>query len=833
MRITRLVLKNWGPHAALDLDMDTPVFGLLGPNASGKSNIMSAISFGFTGLLEYNQASYVRTSANEEISNGSVDLYFVKGGIKGRIFRQVGKSPSRKLWWEDWSKPYTKAAEIDKLMSQILDCDKQAIDQAVFLSQGHLADFLSGTPTQREEDFSRMCLIDRLSIISDIAAQEIVRLSKTVTDLTSQRDEALLTKDQAIDALRTTESELELHPDRTPQLEWLHKMRGQAVSTLEAETQCQTRLAALTSAKERLSSVLCPFFSTSEQAEADHDSLNRELSAALQDEHKLQTLNLTWSQQQTREARLKQLRSEVASILAQAPRITQLQSVIQSANERLVQYRDFQAWQTRMNEWKQQRDSCDASIVAGEGAMRELESESSVAQRLEESRQEMERLAGEKFRLSLAEQVQGHVQDCCPLCRGKDLSGMPSGAELEKLKQRCDSDYASSQQIHQEASQAQVKRARYQERLDALRLQKKQLSEKEPAAWAGLVITSAEADAAQREGPEATAELAAIQASLATVPKLNAEINDLATALESKLTEEDYTSQARAMESSIAKLPDLRSKVALLANYLRDREAWLRAVEAAQLALDTTAASAEQAREQRSAVWRSKPGALLIESYDIPVLDEVIAQTKNRQAEREKVQGMIRANTDALRRAENRVEEIEQRARQNAATMSVIGHLEELKNAFGRHGVPRHYLSKVFDALLTGTQENLAEWDTDFQVEKDPNSLFNFQFYRTDDPDTLMDQNQLSGGQKTRLALSFVQAVQRLLYPGLDFLCVDEPSNHLDAEGVEGLARLFQTIAQQNQDGEAQVIVVDHHPLLHRAFSKSVTLTRLRNTEAA
>ena len=35
MRITRLVLKNWGPHESIDLDMDTPVFGLIGPNASG------------------------------------------------------------------------------------------------------------------------------------------------------------------------------------------------------------------------------------------------------------------------------------------------------------------------------------------------------------------------------------------------------------------------------------------------------------------------------------------------------------------------------------------------------------------------------------------------------------------------------------------------------------------------------------------------------------------------------------------------------------------------------------------------------------------------------
>lgn len=76
---------------------------------------------------------------------------------------------------------------------------------------------------------------------------------------------------------------------------------------------------------------------------------------------------------------------------------------------------------------------------------------------------------------------------------------------------------------------------------------------------------------------------------------------------------------------------------------------------------------------------------------------------------------------------------------------------------------------------------------------------------------------------------NLLRSVQQLLYPGLDFMCVDEPSNHLDAEGVEGLVRLFQTIAHQNEEGEAQVLVVDHNPLLQRAFSKSLTLCRKAN----
>lgn len=834
MRITRLVLKNWGPHKQLDLDMDTPVFGLLGPNASGKSNIMSAIAFGFTGMLDNNQASYVRNASGEEISNGSVDLYFVKGGTKGRIFRQVGKSPSRTLWWEDWSNPIKKAADIDKMMNQILDCDKKAIDQAVFLSQGHLADFLTGTPTQREEDFSRMCLIDHLSMISDIAAQEALRLSKTVTDLTSQRDEALLSKDQATDALRTAESELELHPDRTVELRWLTQLKTLMETADTAEQKGQSSLASLTAAREKLAAVLCPAFSSPDTANEDFDNLNRSLTESVQASHELKALLATWEQQQTHTSRLVTVRAEMAAAVNASTQMPQLQARVDSAEATIAAARAWDTWKASYDSWKQRKDSCDASVAAGHQAVRALASLESVEERIRLAQADLETLAAERFRLSLAEQAQGHVHDCCPLCKGKDLGGLPSGEELARLKASCEAGYAASQAVLTEAQQEKVKRARYQERLDSLLAQQQLLIAEEPPQFDGSQVGVTELAEAREDGAKAAQELVRIRAELGKVPKFTAEIQTLTDWIErSQMTQEVFEAQKAALTSKTEQNSTLVDQTNQLDFYLRNRDTLERSVNACAHTLEVAAAEASAARSNLEEYWTTQPSTILLTARDFYSLETCASQIKERQAERERVQGMIRANTDALRRAENRVAEIEQRVQQNAATMSVIGHLEELKGAFGRQGVPRHYLSKVFDALLTSTQENLAEWDTDFQVEKDPDNLFNFQFYRTNDPDTLMDQSQLSGGQRTRLALSFVQAVQHLLYPGLDFLCVDEPSNHLDAEGVEGLVRLFQTIASQNQCGEAQVIVVDHNPLLHRAFSKSVTLTRLRETEAA
>ena len=828
MRITRLILKNWGPHENLDLDMDTPVFGLLGPNASGKSNIMSAIAFGFTGLLELNQATYVRSSAGEDCANGSVDLYFVKGGIKGRIFRQVGKSPSRKLWWEDWKNPITKAAEIDKLMSQILDCDKKAIDQAVFLAQGHLADFLMGLPSQREADFARMCQVDHLALISDIAGQEMVRLQKTVTDLTSQRDEATLALENAEAALRTSEGELELLPDRTQSLKWLNECLGLLRTFRSREISINTLLGELHAAKERRDTIFRPqFLGQADDAETAlldlqeklaRSSAAAELKAGAMRERETRVTSTN---------RLNIVQLEVQSILAKAGQLMSVQARQQELTTTLLELTQYKTHLQRYTEWQARKDELDNGIEKGTAYIAALRTEETIAS---EERAAFDMLAGlesTRIQLKLAQEVGSHVEGCCPLCRGSDLSNLPTGEELTRRVTKLDEETRNAQKaISDLANERRILQSALS-RLDAYKEQLAVLEASRPAAVNPHAPALDREPVLLEEQRQLTKTQQELQAEMSMVPRLNAEAQALRVRLDSSQTVEQLD-QVIAEQTALSQdLPDLQQKVMTLKSFV---VAWQqvnqRCVEA-QARMEQAQAETAEASAQYSRIWTVKPKDLKIsEAEEEFGLTMAISELTARQAERDRAQGMIRANTDALRRAEFRIGEIEERAKKNAATQSVIGHLEELKNAFGRNGIPRHYLTKVFEALVGLTQENLADWDTDFQIEKDEAQLFNFLFCRTDDPETMLDQSQLSGGQRTRLALSFVQAVQRLLYPGLDFLCVDEPSNHLDAEGVEGLVRLFQTIASQNEGGEAQVIVVDHNPLLTRAFSKSVTLAR-------
>ncbi len=830
MRVTRLILKNWGPHKDLDLDMDSAVFGLLGPNASGKSNIMSAIAFAFTGLLDLNQDTYVRSVEGEDISNGSVDLYFVKGGIKGQIFRQVGKSPARKLWWDGAKKPLTKAGDIEPLMAQILDCDKQAIDQAVFLSQGHLADFLLGTPTEREESFARMCLVDRLALVADVAAQESLRLQKTVTDLTSQRDEAMLSKEQAEAALRTVESELELHPDRSRELEWLSEHIVATEQLHGQQAQYQAQLAVVQTTQERAAALTAPAWLAAGTEAETGTSLQEAIAKARVAESEAQTLQRSQAMARQSRSREAELRKTTLETMGLAPRMYEVQQALDAVLKQIIDAQAYQAWIAQEAQWQarwkanQDSQAKGAEEILKLGTVEEIQAKATAVQ------EGLAALAGRKFQLQLATEAEGHASGCCPLCQGTDLSRILKGPELAAAKAELAREEADLKAIQTTIANELGTLNRYLARMEELKAQEAQLRTERQAPWDASKpqIAADQLPALEIERRKLDEERAAIHTRLQALPGQQNELNTLSETNAQQPTEEEFAQRIAACQAQAQDLQQNLDKQAELSAYVQRKAEHRQHVEAAQAKLTDLQDSIDKLLAVAKARWNMKPVGLLLEvEATVSTLREALQQLQEKQAARERVQGMIRANTDALRRAENRVAEIEERARRNAATLTVIGQLDELKDAFSRQGIPRHYLAKVFETLAAMTQERLVEWETDFQVERDPEQLFNFQFYRTDSPNTLLDQSQLSGGQRTRLALSFVQSVQQLLYPGLDFLCVDEPSNHLDAEGVEGLVRLFQSISAQNEDGEAQVIVIDHNPLLQRAFSKSVTLSRL------
>jgi len=152
--------------------------------------------------------------------------------------------------------------------------------------------------------------------------------------------------------------------------------------------------------------------------------------------------------------------------------------------------------------------------------------------------------------------------------------------------------------------------------------------------------------------------------------------------------------------------------------------------------------------------------------------------------------------------------------------------LQKLKNVFSRKGLPKAYVDARFKILTELTQKNLEELETDFFITQSEDKSLAFDYsINYGDEHINLPMHKLSGGQRVRLSLAFILAVQQLVVAELGFVTLDEPSTHLDEEGVDSLCNLLKKVRDVFADSEHQLWVCDHNPKLDIAFDKILKLT--------
>lgn len=151
--------------------------------------------------------------------------------------------------------------------------------------------------------------------------------------------------------------------------------------------------------------------------------------------------------------------------------------------------------------------------------------------------------------------------------------------------------------------------------------------------------------------------------------------------------------------------------------------------------------------------------------------------------------------------------------------------LKKLKDVFARKGLPKAFVDSRFEILTELTQKNLQELETDFFISKSEDKSLAFDYSINYGGDLVkLPMHKLSGGQRVRLSLAFILAVQQLIVADLGFVTLDEPSTHLDEEGVDSLRNLLEKVRDVFADSEHQLWVCDHNPKLESAFDTIVKL---------
>ena len=189
MLIEKIELLNFGIHrnTSFEPGKSGNVVGLLGSNGSGKSTILEALKYAFTGDLNGTLESYQSANSTE---NGQVTVKFIKDGVKGKISRQVGKGRLKTFfkWGED--KVVTAKKSVDTKIEEILGVDKKALSNAIFLPQGKLDSLLFGTKTEREELFVKLVNMSYCQRRSEVLALKSKQLKSEIVDMEATIAEA-------------------------------------------------------------------------------------------------------------------------------------------------------------------------------------------------------------------------------------------------------------------------------------------------------------------------------------------------------------------------------------------------------------------------------------------------------------------------------------------------------------------------------------------------------------------------------------------------------------------------------------------------------------------
>ena len=184
--LNKISLENFISHKKTQLDLDYGINVVIGPNGSGKTAILDAVSFSL--FCDYSNRGKKENLINNKAKKCSTGLEFSEGGMKYSVEWIIKKrgSPKGKLYREQENGKmllaqggaHTIVPEIEK----ILALDKSMFLQSVYVRQGEIEKLVTARPAERKELISKLLNIEDLekayeqikTVIDDYVEKQIV-----------------------------------------------------------------------------------------------------------------------------------------------------------------------------------------------------------------------------------------------------------------------------------------------------------------------------------------------------------------------------------------------------------------------------------------------------------------------------------------------------------------------------------------------------------------------------------------------------------------------------------------------------------------------------------
>lgn len=853
MRITKVELRNWGPHEHLLLETDDPIVGIIGANGAGKSNLLQALNYALTGNLnKRNGTSYIRNFGMEGGATfASVEVTFVSGENEGRIYREIGaKSTKRELHWD--GAVYKKADDVKNTLKTALGADDAALASAVFIQQGEIAALVKGTPSERNEIFRKLMNLNFVDARSNDIQSKIEAIRAGIKDYSGELALLDAQLSETVEELNNTEA-------LAANVAWegVSAVLDAAMPVLEKRRDAQTAIDNAThrsiQAREELAAK-----SGGETVDEIKEGWSRLVAARELARTEVSTIR----SRRLSEINVAKLKSQST---AQTLKMEELfGTCVASPEEVAAEDQRLQKEYDRALELiraKEERDTAELAAnnaaAAADAAGKDLEA---AETRWEKGAEELAAFKLEKDPLldALKWKLEGvrlrsraagadHGAEC-PCC-GRKFSADEniSLEDLHKLELDTQTQYTDLMKERKSLEDA-IDEAKLDHRTAEITLKRALLEKKQAEAVLDACVVR------HRD---------VLHVSHITSACSIEELHGLAD--EAKKKWDSYLNkwgsyklewdkrcmllnQVRSAELELEEMPEsgaseeeMNLEIARLDTEISVLRVKLDNVERLVRVISDADKDVEKYTELYRSLWNDESHDQLVRADVRSVLnwdddrddDELdlsnIVEARVRAAELETEYNTLRARAgilnDKVEALEEEKSKLEEKINKNATREELIKTLEKVRLVTGKNGAPLAYMTSVFNGIVAIVQDLLDKMGANFTVEADPNNPVTFVFTRTDnDTGYTMTQDQLSGGQAVRLALALLIASQQVILPDVGLLVLDEPSSHIDAEGVEQMRDMLKDLGAYLQSAHMQIVMVDHNDTLIGAVDNTITL---------